>query len=128
MKDLDALIVASASRGKEPEYAELYAFCERAGIPPDSFCNEFALRVAKGFRDGILDYEFCDEAINYLFSFFTTPPLFGSDRNIPQPAFEIYQAFDEGEYRHSKDPTWVNPVEKYTRPQIAEILQRYFAD
>lgn len=127
MKNLTALIEAAAAEGKGPEYSDIFSYCEQEKISPEDFSNEFALRLANGFHTGQLTYEFCDEAINYLFGFFTTPPVFGPDKNVPEPAFEIFQAFDSGEYSRPSDPPGINPIEKYTRPHIAEILSRIAA-
>ena len=126
MENLITLIEAAAVRGKEPEYSEIFTYCKLAEISPDEFCNEFAVYLAKGFHAGRLTYEFCDEAINYLFQFFTTPSVFSPEK-LPEPAFEINLAFDEGEYYRSSDPSDINLVEKYTRPHIIEILHRITA-
>lgn len=42
-----------------------------------------------------------------------------------EPAYSIFLAFDDGEYRRSKDAVSVDPSEKYTRPQIEIILKEY---
>ena len=123
MRAISAFIEAAASSGNEPEYAEILAYCEQRAIAPEVFCNEFSILVAKGFVKGELSYRFCDDAMNFLWGFITTPPVFGPDKNIPEPAFVIYQAFDEGEYYHSGDNREVDPVEKYTKPMVNEILR-----
>jgi hypothetical protein len=123
MHDIPAFIEAAAVLGNEPTHAEILRFCELRSLSPESFCNEFSVVVAKGFADGTFSYEYCEVAMNYLWAFITTPPIFGSDKNIPQPAFTIYDAFDAGEYIHAGDSRDVDPVEKYTRPQIDQILQ-----
>lgn len=123
MRDIDAFIETAASRGNEPEYAEILAYCEQSGLTPEAFCNKFSMLVAKGFASREFSYEFCDDAMNFLWGFITTPPVFCPDRNIPEPAFSIYQAFDEGEYHHAGDAREVDPVDKYTRPMVNQILR-----
>jgi hypothetical protein len=123
VREIPAFIEAAATRGNVPEYAEVLTFCEQNCFSPEFFSNEFSILVAKGFADGKLSYEFCDEAMNYLWGVITTPPVFGPDKNIPEPAFAIYQAFDEGEYYHLGDNREVEPMEKYTRPKINQILR-----
>lgn len=124
MKDLEALIKAAATNGSEPEYQEIFIYCEAMKISPEAFCNEFSIVVAKSFQQGALDYNYCNEAMNYLWGFITTPPVFGPDKDIPEPAFSVYKAFDEGEILHKGDSAETDPIEKYTKPIITEILSR----
>ena len=121
MHDFHDFIVASAVRGNEPEFAEILAFCEQSKFSPEVFCNEFSILVAKGFLEATMSYEFCDCAMNYLWGFITSP-LFGFENAIPELAFAIYEAFDQGEYYHSNDSRDIDPREKYTRPMITEIF------
>jgi hypothetical protein len=114
---------AAAVLGNEPAHSEILRFCELRSLSPESFCNEFSIVVAKGFADGTFSYEYCDLAMNYLWGFINSPPVFGSDKNIPQPAFTIFDAFDAGEYIHAGDSHDVDSVEKYTRPLIDQILR-----
>ncbi|WP_100641512.1 hypothetical protein [Marinobacter salexigens] len=123
MINLEALIKAAATRGTEPEYSTILEFCTATRTMPEQFCNDYAVWVAKGFYEERLTYEFCDGAMNYLWGFMTTPPVFGEDKNIPEPAFEIYRAFDEGEYHHQGDPSAIDPVEKYTKPLVEELFR-----
>ena len=44
---------------------------------------------------------------------------------FPDITYAIFQAFDEGEYNHSQDAPDENPEEKYTRPMISQVLQKY---
>lgn len=120
MNELSKLVKRAATRGDEPEYSELFEYCSDNGLSPRDFCNQFALILARGFMDGTLCYEFCDEAANYLFGFLTEPIFMEDAGGLPHPAFEIYQAFDGGEYCRTNDPTNANPVERYTRPHIAK--------
>ncbi len=48
----------------------------------------------------------------------------GMEEAMPQPAFNIYLAFDEGEYQHLGDSEHIAPSERYTRPYLVEILRR----
>lgn len=123
MPEISLFVEAAATRGNEPKYEEILAYCERSSFSTEFFCNEFSVYVANGFSEGKLSYEFCDSAMNYLWGFITTPPVFGADKDIPEPAFAIFQAFDAGEYQHPSDSSEVDPVEKYTRPMITEILR-----
>jgi len=117
----------SAARANPEKHAEIMAHCAAPQIDPADFCNEFALSIANGFNNGQLTYEFCDDAMNYLFGFMTHPPVFGADKDMPEPAFTIYEAFDAGEFTRPGDAPDVDPVEKYTKPLIKEVLAQYAA-
>jgi len=112
----------SAARGNSHKHAEIMAYCVSNKIEPEEFCNQFAMAIATGFHSGQYSYGFCDDAMNYLWGFMTNPPVFSSDKEMPEPAFSIYEAFDAGEYYHNGDLPDVDPVEKYTRPLIIDIL------
>jgi hypothetical protein len=112
----------SAARKNPQKHAEIMAYCASTEIELQEFCNQFSLVIATGFYNGMFSYEFCDDAMNYLWGFMTDEPIFSSDKGIPEPAFSIYQAFDAGEYNHDGDATETDPVEKYTRPLIIDIL------
>ena len=62
-----------------------------------------------------------------LFNFIMEPQFLDTAEGMPQPAFEIFQAFDTAEYYRGSEPPEVDPVEQYTRPRIAEILVRLAA-
>ncbi|WP_018277777.1 hypothetical protein WKI13_13190 [Teredinibacter turnerae] len=87
------------------------------------FVNSFAITLAKGYQNGHYDYEFCDGAANWLFGFMTDEMFLSSNNNtLPSPAYDVYLAFDEGEYHHRGDPDDVVAEIKYTKPRISEIL------
>jgi hypothetical protein len=70
------------------------------GISLLSLCDEFALEIAQGFMRGEYSWEFGDAAMNRLYSC-----AYGSaDFGLPDFAFQVYEAFDEGEYRHLNQP------------------------
>ena len=57
--------------------------------------DAFAREVAERFSRGEHSWEFCDVAMNSLFTYAHPVSLSG----LPPFAFEVYSAFDEGEYR-----------------------------
>jgi hypothetical protein len=83
------------------------------------FCIAFARYVAENYVSGVLEFSVADQAMNELYAY----SYHDADRGMPELAWEIFHAFDEGEYRHAGDAPDVEPIEKYTRPQIIEILQ-----
>lgn len=69
-----------------------------------------------------MPYEAGDDIMNGL----STAILdIGMDEAIPQPAFNIYLAFDEDEYRKLGDSDHMAPSERYTRPRLLEILRGF---
>jgi len=81
--------------------------------------NEVALKIASEFQSGKLNFEDADFAINDLWSVmldYTFTDEF--DKKLPEPAYSIYDAFDQGEYDH-KDGK--DPVEHHTKRLLLEI-------
>lgn len=112
-----------------------FIFCINNNISLEKFCNDFALFIAKGFQSYQFDYELCDEILNSLFVFMSDYLLMDHEslddfpyklETLPEPAFSIFQAFDEGEYFRKNDLPHVSPPEKYVRPQVIEILSKYY--
>lgn len=109
------------------EYDEVVTFTERHGLSLVDFVNAFALELAKGYRQQDYNFEFSDNAINWLFGFMTHD-VFSSTctcEDLPSPAFDVYLAFDEGEYNHPSDSADVDPIEKYTNPALDDILRHH---
>ncbi|AJQ94822.1 hypothetical protein [Gynuella sunshinyii] len=91
------------------------------------FANMFALALAQSYREQRYDFAFCDNAANWLFGFMTDETFLASNNNtLPSPAYDVYLAFDAGEYHHRGDDKDVVAEEKYTKPLILEILSRQY--
>jgi hypothetical protein len=71
------------------------------GISVPSLCDEFAREVAQGFMRGEYSWELGDAAMNGLYGSAYAVGDFG----LPDFAIQVYEAFDEGEYRHLNDPS-----------------------
>jgi hypothetical protein len=76
--------------------------------------DEIALFLARGFHEGALPYLFCDNIINDIHVV-----IIHADEDRPNLFWNVYLAFDSGEYHRPGDE---DPVETYTRPQIAKIV------
>lgn len=87
-----------------------------AGMPRQDLYDQLAIELARGFHSSALSFEFCDAVVNEIHSII----IF---RNEQRPHFfwEIYLAFDSGEYYHEGN-RGEHPAEAYTRPQIERIL------
>lgn len=107
----------------ELDYGVAVKFAESQKLSLLDFVNSFAIELAKGYQSGRYNYEFGDGAANWLFGFMTDEVFLSSNNNtLPSPAYDVYLAFDEGEYHHQGDPDDVVAELKYTKPRINEIL------
>lgn len=91
-----------------------------ANLPVSAFLDAFARRVAHEYADGRLSFEVADAAMNAL----NVYVLHQYNVTLPSYAEDVYSAFDAGEFRHNGDDVDVDPEEKYTRPEIASLVNR----
>ena len=81
--------------------------------------DRIAIYLARGFHRSELTFEFCDAVVNDIHGIITS-----GDEDRPDLFWAIYLAFDEGEYYHGNKRD-EDPVEVYTRPQIARIMENH---
>ena len=79
--------------------------------------DEIAKGLALGYNASELLFDFCDMVVNDLAS-----PVTNTSGPKPQIFWEVYSAFDAGEYYHG-DNRDEDPVEVYTRPMIARVVE-----
>jgi hypothetical protein len=96
--------------------SDLQSWSMAMNISRSSLCNEIALYLARGFHSSKLAFEFCDAIANDIFGI-----MISTEEGPPEPFYQIYCAFDAGEYKH-KDRPDTDPVETYTRHYIAQIV------
>lgn len=89
-------------------------------LSPMDFCDSFARRVAHEYAENNLSFSTADAAMNALHVYVSNE----FDVRLPSYAWEVFLAFDEGEYRHAGDPEGIDPEQKYTRPAISSIVVR----
>ena len=99
--------------------ADLQRWSHLIGEPRSAMYDDIAVHLARGFHARELDFEFCDAILNDIFGVITS----ANDEKLPDLFYQIYCAFDEGEYYH-RDNRQEDPVETYTRPQIARIVEK----
>ena len=121
MKDLHA-IYQTGSDGHIPADARLTEddirrWTDLLGEPRAGLYDRIATYLARGFHNAELPFEFCDAVVNDIFSV-----TLSADEDRPKLFWEVYLAFDEGEYYHDNNRD-EDPVETYTRPQIASIVE-----
>lgn len=100
--------------------SDLAVTCEKFDVTPQDVLNELSVAVAEGYLEGSLIYDFCDGVMNGIINAVVEV---GMTNEMPQPAFSLYQAFDQGEWFRSNDPPGTDPSEKYTKPVVREIMQ-----
>ena len=100
--------------------SDLAPICERFGVSPHDVLNGLSVAVAEGFLQGSLPYDFCDGVMNGIINAVVEV---GMTNDMPQPAFSLYQAFDQGEWFRSNDPPETDPSEKYTKYVVEEIMR-----
>ncbi|MEI2299754.1 hypothetical protein [Ensifer sp. MJa1] len=84
------------------------------------FYNAAAIEIARKYHHGALTYRFCDGVMNDLWS--AVQAGFGSGHNtLPQPVYEVYEAFDAGEYHRAEDGS-DDPIADFTDPHIADLV------
>jgi hypothetical protein len=111
----------SAVRGTLLDDRSIVKMTQDLGLSRSTFFDEIALRLALGFHRNIFDFGFCDQVINELHAVITV-----QDEDRPELFWDIFLAFDAGEYHRKKDLS-DDPVEEFTRPQITEILRKHNA-
>jgi hypothetical protein len=87
------------------------------------FYNAAALEIAKRYHGRELSYTFCDSVINDLWRA-VLDGLKPLNNTIPEPFFEIYEAFDAGEFYRKPDKS-DDPVAEFTDPAIEEVVKRF---
>lgn len=102
----------------------LERYCATTGTDIQAASDSLALHVARCFLSGTLEFDECDLAMNSLFHVMTSEPYLElTDRSIPDDAFAVYRAFDEGEYVHPGDQPDDVPSIKYTIPLLRAVLE-----
>ncbi|MBL0374560.1 hypothetical protein JJB09_21335 [Rhizobium sp. KVB221] len=93
-----------------------------AGALDDWDCyNAAALEIALGYHRGELSYNFCDGAMNDLWSAVRAGCGTGTNQ-VSEPFFEIFEAFDAGEF-HRKHDNSDDPVGDFTDPLVANAAE-----
>ena len=108
--------VDQCAADQPPTEAEVDVACAASGVSRESFYDALAWYVANEFAANRLSFEDGDAAMNWIFSM--------AQFALPDLAFEVFSAFDDGEFQRPEVPGGMDPVALYTRPGIAEIIVR----
>lgn len=116
--DIDTLLGTAHDRSVTLD--DLSVYCRSPDLRSADLLNALSIETARRFISGAISYETGDNIMNGLF---TAIVELSTDEEMPQPAFDIYLAFDDGEYHHSGDSEHIQPSERYTKPYLTEILK-----
>ncbi len=94
-------------------------FSIEQGVKVEESFNKLSLLIAKKFNDGEMSYEDGDFAMNSVWPIMLDYSM-KNDIPLVEPCYEIYCAFDAGEFDHGDG---ADPVEKYTVPAIRAVLE-----
>jgi len=94
-------------------------YSTQSGVEMEESFNGLSLFIAKRFDQGEMSYEDGDFAMNGVWPVMLDY-IMANDIPLIEPCYEIYCAFDAGEYDHGDG---CDPVEKYTVPAIKEVLK-----
>ncbi len=109
---IDSLI--AKARTSQVSLADLRGFARACGDTWEHVADTFARTVAVRYLDGQYTWEVADAIMNALNSAYIN-----EDRVPTGLAYDIYTAFDEGEYLHFEDPE--NDGEPRTRSLLAKL-------
>ena len=98
----------------------LHSAANLSGVPPNDLYNALLLEVTKRFLRGELSFEDADGVANDVWECMTSDMVdLGDAFEMAEPAYSIYQAFDDGEWGRVDGE---DPVEQYTRPELGRLL------
>ena len=96
-------------------------YSESENVSVDNVYNEISIQVAEAFLAGVMDYAEGDGIMNAVYALMIDDLAANvGNCSFSEPAYSIFEAFDQGEFDHVDG---CDPVEKFTRPMLAEILQ-----
>ena len=105
------------------DYVLLRGEAEAASKTVPELLDELACYVALEYSNGRMSFEDADAIMNSAFGVSVSNQFWAEhDRTIPKAMYEVYEAFDAGEYYHRGDEDNVDPELKYTRPLVERFL------
>jgi hypothetical protein len=97
--------------------ADILRWSSAVGCSRSQLFDEIARLLAFGFNTAEISFEVCDAIVNDLVG-----PVTNTSEPRPELFWDVYSAFDEGEYYHDNNRD-EDPVETYTRPMIERIVK-----
>jgi hypothetical protein len=99
--------------------SDVEKWCGQLGLSRSTLYDALALRLALRFHSNTLDFDFCDQVLNEIHGITTR-----RNEERPKLFWNVFLAFDAGEFYPAGSRS-IDPVEAFTRPQIAKILQMH---
>ena len=96
--------------------ADVASWAAEWGGNRETVYDEFARYLAVAFHERRLSFAFCDAVMNDLEALISN-----ADEMRPDLFYQVYQAFDIGEYHRLNDKS-DDPVAEHTDPEIAAIV------
>jgi hypothetical protein len=100
---------------------EVETWQRESGLGLGDFFDHVGAQLAIEFFERRLPFDFCGAVANSMNGWLLTTFL-SEIGNIPPLFWEVYNAFDDGEYH--RENVNEDPPELYTRPLIAEIVAK----
>lgn len=91
---------------------------------PEKLIEDLSLATALKYWNGEMPYGNGDFIMNHLFSYWTASESIDKNRMFAGIAWEVYLAFDAGEFYRPGEDRSINPSEKYTRPLVETLLRK----
>jgi hypothetical protein len=115
LDDIDAAIDSPLTA------ADIERWSAGLAIPKDDLYARIALELAHGYHERQFSFTFCDAIVNDIFRMRIDTKQPGLEE--PELFWNVFLAFDEGEYFHSENLD-DDPEEEHTRPMIADIVAK----
>lgn len=120
--DLEPALAVLRSAYERRTRAGIHELAKAHDLPVPELYNALSLTIARRFLDGAITFDDADGIANNLYAMMVEDAVeHGGDGSYPEPAFAIYDAFDAGEWDRGDGS---DPVERYTKPALREILRR----
>jgi hypothetical protein len=91
---------------------------------PEKLIEDLSLATALKYWNGEMPYSKGDLIMNHLCSFWTASESIDKNRMFSGIAWEVYLAFDAGEFYRPGEDRSIVPSEKYTRPLVETLLRK----
>ena len=111
-----AKLVGKCAREEHVGASDIDELCTFSGLDRPLIYDSIAAYIANEFASDRLSFEDADAVANFLWA--------ESSFGLSGFAKDVFLAFDDGEQLATSEPTGTDPVAKYTRPQIADLLAR----
>ncbi|WP_248724566.1 hypothetical protein [Seonamhaeicola sp. ML3] len=90
---------------------------------PNELVENLSVKTAVDFWNGEIDFEDGDMIMNNLQTFWVTNEHFVKNFGFGEVSWICYEAFDAGEYIRPTDHPNTDPIEKYTKPILENLLR-----